>query len=179
MALPQHVSWRGQVLQYRRGFPKELQSITGLAAFAVSLRTADPRQASRAKPEAERRYYARVDAARKTLARQSMGLLPMTRADAETIAVRWFLQSVESADDFRADYVETISVDEALDDARWAAAEARQALAEGDLGDEQRLARCLREAAGLSREPRTEALLVSLLGRAAIALHEIEEALLV
>lgn len=103
----------------------------------------------------------------------------MTKADAETIAVGWFLRSVESGDEGRADYVELISVDEAVDDARWAAAEARQALAEGDLSDQQRLARCLREAAGLGREPRSEALLVKLLGRAAVALHEVEEARLV
>lgn len=179
LPLPQHVTRRGQVLQYRRGFPKELWSVTGRAAFAISLRTNDPRQAMRARPDAERRYHAKVDAARQALARVALGPLPMTRADAEAIAVRWFFQSVESADDFRADYVETISVDEALDDARWSAAEARQALAEGDLGDEQRLARCLREAAGLGREARSEALLVSLLGRAAIALHEVEEARLV
>ena len=175
--LPQYVSRRGEQLHYRRGFPKELWPVTGRAAFALSLRTSDPKQAARARPEAERLYHARVDAARAKLALQTSeaaGAAPITKADAEAVAVGWFLTSLQSADEMRADYVGDIGVEQAVDDAHWATAEARRALAEGDVADKWRLAKCLREAAHLGRDPRAEAWLLLLLGRAAIALNEVE-----
>ena len=182
MPLPQYVSRRGEQLQYRRGFPNALWSITGRGAFAMSLRTSDPKLAERARPEAERLYHARVDAAQLELARVAAAEAatanaappPITKADAEAIAVGWFLTSLRSADEMRAGYVAEIGVEQAVDDAHWATAEARRALAEGDVADKWRLAKCLREAAHLGRESRAEAWLLLLLGRAAIALHEVE-----
>lgn len=178
MPLPQYISRRGEQLQYRRAIPKDLWPVTGRAPFAQSLRTRDPAQALRARPEAERRYQAIVDEAREAIARRS-NAAPITKADADAIATRWFLASLASAEDYRAAYVASVSVERAVDDAGWAAEEARRALAEGDLGDQWRLARCLTEEAGLTPEPLATAALVRLLGRAAIALHEVERGRLV
>lgn len=178
MPLPQYISRRGEQLQYRRAIPKDLWPVTGRAPFAQSLRTRDPVQALRARPEAERRYQAIVDEAREAIARRS-NAAPITKADADAIATRWFLASLASAEDYRAAYVASVSVERAVDDAGWAAEEARRALAEGDLSDQWRLARCLTEEAGLTPEPLATAALVRLLGRAAIALHEVERGRLV
>ena len=71
MALPEFVTRRGERLYYRRAFPKELWPVTGKAAFAVSLHTSDPKEALRSRPEAERRYCAKVDEARAELARRA------------------------------------------------------------------------------------------------------------
>src|SRR6476469_7497759 len=100
MPLPQFVVRRGQQLYYRRAFPQELWPVTGRAAFAMSLRTADPKEALRARPAAERRYTQRVDKARAELARQS-SLPPLTKADAETLAVRWFLTTLDDLEEDR------------------------------------------------------------------------------
>jgi integrase len=170
--LPQFVTRRGETLYYRRAFPQELWSVTGKGAFAMSLRTADPKEALRARPEAERRYTERIDAARAELARRK-ALPLLTKADAEAIAVRWYLAALDTADDFAFLVVGPEEAAKAVEDSEWAEAEARRALAEGDLADKKRLARCLREEAGFASEPIADDALVRLLGRAAIAAQQV------
>ena len=175
MALLQYVTRRGERLWYRRAFPKELWPVVGKAPFALSLQTADPKEAHRARPEAERRYHAKVDAARAELARKAEPRPPFTKRAAEALAVQWFLRSLETAEDFRTAAPTPDAVAKAVDDAEWAETEARRALAEGELWDERRLARCLRDEAGYSSEPLANAHLTRLLGRAAVAAFEVEQ----
>lgn len=168
MALPQYIYRRGNRLSYRRAFPKDLWPETGKVPFTLALGTDSLSEAMRARPEAERRYWQAVDAARARLRGA-----PLTRADAERLALDWFREAVARADELRtASGPEGVA--KALDDAEWIVAEERRALAEGDLADTKRLARCLRERAGLTAEPAAEASLVRLLGRAAVALAEVE-----
>jgi integrase len=177
MALPEFVSRRGERLYYRRAFPKELWPVTGKAAFAVSLQTTDPKEALRSRPEAERQYSAKVDQARAELARRA-NLKPLSKADAEALAVRWFLQALDTAEDFTPVVLGPERRERALEDAEWALAEAKRALAEGGrLSDRRRLARCLREEAGLAEgDGLAEAALLKLLGRAAVAAEEVYSA---
>jgi integrase len=172
MPLPQFIARRGEQLYYRRAYPQELWPVTGRAAFAMSLRTADPKEALRARPEAERRYTQRVDEARAEMARRA-AMLPLTKASAEAIAVRWFLDGLDMAEDARLGRP-VLSPSLQAENAEWLASEARRALAEGDLADRRRTAECLRDQAGFAPEPVADAALVRLLGRAAIALHDVE-----
>jgi len=172
MPLPQFVTRRGEQLYYRRAFPQELWPVTGKAAFAVSLRTSDPQEAQRSRPDAERRYFEKVDKARAELARRA-SLSPLTKPAAEAIAVRWFLEALETAEDFTPLAPGPERLAKAVEDSEWALGEARRALAEGELSDRARLARCLREQAGFGPEAIAETALVRLLGRAAVAAEEV------
>lgn len=175
MALPEFVTRRGERLYYRRAFPKELWPVTGKAAFAMSLHTSDPKEALRARPEAERRYSAKVDEARAELAHRA-NLKPLTKADAEALAVRWFLSALETAEDFTPVAMGPERRDWEMSNAEYALSEAKRALAEGDLFDRKRLARCLREEAGLAMgDGVAEQALLRLLGRAAVAAEEVHQ----
>jgi integrase len=173
MALPEFVTRRGERLYYRRAFPKELWPIVGKGAFAMSLRTSDPREALRSRPEAERRYFAKIDEAREELARREH-LKPLTKPAAEALAVRWFLSALDTAEDFTPLAPSPEARLKAVEDAEWSLVEARRALAEGDLWDPKRLARCLRQEAGLAEgDGVAEAAFLRLLGRAAVAAEEV------
>jgi integrase len=172
MPLPQFITRRGEQLYYRRAFPQELWPVTGKGAFAVSLRTSDPQEAQRSRPDAERRYFERLDQARAELARRAVQT-PLSKAAAEAIAIRWFLEALETAEDFTPLTQGPERLAKAVEDSEWALAEARRALAEGELSDRARLARCLREQAGFGPEAIAETALVRLLGRAAVAAEEV------
>jgi integrase len=178
MPLPQYVEWRGNRLQYRRAFPKDVWPVVGKGrAFALSLRTDSPSEAMRSRPEAERAYWAAVDEARAKLTKLA-NRPPLSREAAEALAVRWFLDSLEGGEDARIPLAPD-ALDNALEAAADSAADARQALAEGDLRDWQRRAAELRERAGYASDPVADSLLVRLLGRASIAAAEVEQGRLV
>jgi integrase len=135
----------------------------------MSLRTADPKEALRARPAAERRYTQRVDEARAELARQQT-MPPLTKADAEAIAVRWFMEALENLEAFRKNIPECVQAN--AEQARERAAEARRVLAEGDT--DQNKARRLRDEAGFASNPDADRALARLLGRASVAAEEVE-----
>jgi integrase len=173
MPLPEYVEWRGNRLQYRRAFPKDVWPIVGKGrAFAKSLRTDSPSEAMRACPEAARAYFVAVDEARARLA-QLANLPPLTAQAAEGLAVKWFLEALETGEAFRLPMFPD-ALDDALEFSSDRAADARQALAEGDLKDWKLRAAELRDAAGYNSEPIADALLTRLLGRASIAAEEVE-----
>jgi integrase len=169
MALPQFVVRRGEQLYYRRAFPRDLWPVTGKAAFSMSLRTADPKEALRARPAAERRYTQRVDEARVELARQR-NLPPLTKADAEALAVRWFMEALENLEAFRKNTPECVKVN--AERAKERAEEGRRVLAEGEA--DRSKARRLREAAGFASNAEAERVLARLLARAGVAADEVE-----
>jgi len=171
--LPEFITRRGERLYYRRAYPKDLWPIVGKAPFALSLQTSDPKEALRGRPEAERRYSAKVDQARLELARRA-NLQPLTKADAEALAVRWFRQALDTAEDFMPVEMDPEQRQAELDNAEWALAEARRALAHGRLSNRKRLAECLREEAGLAEGSGVaEAAFLKFLGRAAVAAEEV------
>ena len=150
MALPEYVTRRGNVLQYRRAWPRELQGVLGKAAFAMSLRTSDPREALKARPEAERRYHAKVDQARLDLSRRAEAR-PLTIPAAEAIALAWFQEGLATAEDYLT-IADHQTARKAADDASWAAGEGRRALGENDLHHRRKLAERLRNEAGYASE---------------------------
>ena len=178
MPLPQYVEWRGNRLWYRRAYPKELWPIVGSGrTIAKSLRTDSPSEAMRSRPEAERAFFVAVDEARAELAQRS-NRLALTKQAAEALAVQWFLEALEGAEDARVKQSPD-ALDDALDFASDRIADTRQALAEGDLKEWQKRAAHLREGAGYASEPIADSLLTRLLGRAAIAVEEVERGRLV
>lgn len=172
MPLPQHIIRRGQRLYYRRAFPKELWPVTGRGkSFVLSLRTDSLSEALRARPAAERAYHAAVDAACAEMGRRG-NRPPLSKEAAQALAVRWFLDALETAEDMTVP-ASGGALEKVIADSEWAIAEARRAIAEGELADRERLGRCLRDAAGYSSEPVANAALVRLLGRAAVAAEEV------
>jgi hypothetical protein len=177
MALPEFVTRRGERLYYRRAFPQELWPITRTTAFARSLRTADPKEALRARPEAERLYHAKVDEARAELARRSQSR-PLTTADAIRLAQDWFREAVDEWAPQPSDAEELL---EARDLESLAEIEAREALSLGH--DNERtlggrnfipsLAERLRKLEGLESSPEADAVFQKLLRRAEIAMHQV------
>jgi hypothetical protein len=172
MPLPQYVEWRGNRLWYRRAYPKLLWPVVGNGkTFARSLRTDSPSEAERSRPEAERAFFAAVDVARAELARRS-DRSALTREAAESLAVKWFLETLEGAEDFDLPRSPD-ALGDALELSAERAADARQALAEGDPTDWRKRAADLRERGSYSSEPAADALLLRLLGRASVALEEV------
>jgi hypothetical protein len=147
MPLPEYVEWRGNRLQYRRAYPKDVWPIVGKGrAFTKSRRTDSPGEAMRACPEAARAYYVAVDEARGRLA-QLANRPPITTRAAEALAVKWFLEALETGETFRLP-MSPDALDDALEFSSDRAADARQALAEGDVKDWKRRAAELRDGAG-------------------------------
>jgi integrase len=151
----------------------------------MSLRTADPKEALRARPAAEREYTKRLDAARAELARlrtlpplskadaelaRQRTLPPLSKADAEALAVRWFLEALDNLEAARRNTQECVQVN--AERARESAAEGRRVLAEGEAGLSK--ARRLRDAAGFASNLEAERTLARLLGRASVAADEVE-----
>jgi integrase len=178
MPLPQYVEWRGNRLQYRRAFPKDVWPIVGKGkAFAKSLRTDSPSEAMRSRPEAERAYFVAVDEARAELARQSVRP-SLTKEAAQALAVQWFLDVLESAEDMR-EPLSPAALDGALEFASDRVAELKEALAERGPRAWRTRAAELRERGGYASEPVADAELARLLGRATIAAEEVEQGRLV
>lgn len=73
---------------FNRAYPKDLWPVLGKAPFRLSLHTDSLEVALRRRPDAERRYFAKVDKAR----RQQQEIKPkqLSEIDAIAIAARWF-----------------------------------------------------------------------------------------
>jgi hypothetical protein len=183
MALPEFVSRRGERLYYRRAFPQELWPVTGTSPFSRSLRTNSPAEALRARPEAERLYHVRVDAARAELIRRSSAR-PINEADALPLALTWFREAVDDWAPQPSDQEELLR---AMELEELAEIEAREALSLGHdkertLGGRnfiQSLAGRLREINGLASSPAGDAALVKMLRRAEVAMHQVRAGRLV
>lgn len=180
MSLPEFVSRRGERLYYRRAYPQELWPITGTSPFAMSLRTSDPKEALRSRPEAERLYHARVDAARAELVRRSASR-PITEADALPLALGWFREAVEAWAPQPRDQGELA---DALELETLFEVEAREALSLGHDNERtfggrnstQSRAKRIREAEGLASSPEGDAALEKMLRRAEVAAHQVRAA---
>jgi integrase len=83
------------------------------------------------------------------------------------------LSLLDTAEDFAAMIRGPEEAARRIEDSEWADAEGRRALAEGELSDQKRLARCLRDQAGFSPEPIADDALARLLARAAIAAEQV------
>jgi integrase len=161
---------RGQRWYYNRAFPKDVQEILGKDAFRRSLRTESLEEARRARPEAERLYFAAVDSARAARAEGRPDTPNETIA--QSLVVEWFRCDIVEAERSLPEVANSQhELDEALAQTADHIADMRRALAE-EGGDHRarKIANEIAEAAGFSRGGPA---LVRLVQRARIASAEV------
>jgi integrase len=117
---------------FNRAYPKDLWPIIGKAPFRMALQTDSLEMAQRRRPDAERRYFAAIDAARASQAAKAP--MQLSEIEATGIAARWFRQEFESRiEDIESNRGISFDLDAALDEIVEYESEARQAVAEDDL----------------------------------------------
>ena len=141
--------------QFNKAYPKELWPITGPSPFRKSLGTDSLTEAIRARPNAERLYFAKVDAARAILA----GRIPrqLTEVEAMGLVAKWFTEEdAQRSAALEATQSPLMDIDGALAEIDALDAEARQAIAEGDVHTVRPLAHRLLEEAGLEADAKSK-----------------------
>lgn len=116
---------------FNRAYPKDLWPVLGKAPFRLSLHTDSLEVALRRRPDAERRYFAAVDKAR----RQQQEIKPkqLSEIDAIAIAARWFQrEDLERTADLASRRSASLDIDGYLAALDRYEAEVRQAIAEDD-----------------------------------------------
>lgn len=167
---------RNGVWCFNKAFPKELWPVTGRAPFRLSLRTESLAEALRMRPEAERRYLAKVDQARLAVA-ASTTAAPVTEADAFALVGEWFRREVAELEDWLLP-VDPEHLDRLIEAAEIELAEAREQLALGDTKATLPLASRLAREAGYRFAPSCPEVrsLARLLLRGRVALSELHKA---
>lgn len=167
---------RNGVWCFNKAFPKDLWPLTGRAPFRLSLRTESLAEALRMKPEAERRYLAKVDQARLALA-ASTTAAPVTEAAAFALTGEWFRREVAELEQWLSPVTEE-RLESALEAAEIELAEARERLALGDTKTTLPLASKLAREAGYRFAPDCPEIrsLARLLLRGRVALSELHKA---
>lgn len=166
---------RGGRWYFNRAYPKELWSALGKSPFRLSLQTDSHEVALRRRPDAERQYYAKVDEARaQAKARQP---LQLSNVEATTLAAQWFREALaERTAEIEQERGSSFDVDAQLEELDDYEADARQAIAEGDLDIVRGTAENLLRSGGYEVDRRSQAFralqLVLLRGRRELALIE-------
>ena len=139
---------RNGIWYFNRAYPQPLWHITGKSPFRKSLRTASLHEAKRAKPDAERLYWAAVDAAKAQI--DSLQPRQFTELAAMGIVAKWFKEEdAERLETVAAAHSPLMDIDAALRELDSADAEIRQAIAEGEIHTVLPLAERLANEAGL------------------------------
>ena len=175
VSLSQHLMQRGGRWYFNRAWPTELRGALGAAPFRVSLHTDSLKEARRARPEAERRYWAKVDAARAKPSEAPSR--PLSEAAAQSLAVEWFREELGKIEAILAE-VQSYEPHARLahEQAPDQLAELRRELGEADLHHAWKIARPLAQGAGYAKATQELARLVQ---RARIAWHEVWQGRLV
>ena len=140
---------------FSKAYPKELWPVTGASPFRKSLGTDSLPAAIRARPDAERLYYSKVDAARATL--EGRKPRQMTEVEAMGLVAKWFTaEDAERTASLMATQSPLMDIDGALAEIDALDAEARQAIAEGDVHTVRPLAFRLLEEAGLEADDKSK-----------------------
>lgn len=140
---------------FSKAYPKELWPITGASPFRKSLGTDSLPAAIRARPDAERLYWSKVDAARATYA----GRIPreMTEVEAMGLVAKWFIaEDAERTAALEATRSPLMDIDRALAELDALDAQARQAVAEADVHAVRPLALRLTAEAGLKVDDKSK-----------------------
>jgi len=141
---------------FNRAYPKELWPIVGKAPFRLSLATDSLEIAQRRRPDAERRYFAAVDRARAQVKPRT--LKELSEIEAAGIAARWFKerydQRLEEIEEERSVWLDLDSRLEELDDFL---GDAKQAVAENEIGLVKGLASTLLKTDDYEVDPRSPA----------------------
>jgi hypothetical protein len=166
---------RKGIWYFNKAFPQPLWTITGKAPFRRSLRTASLQEAKRAKPDAERLYWAAVDAAKGQIG--SSQPRRFTELEAMGLVAQWFnAEDAERLEAVVTSHSPLMDIDAALRELDGLEAETRQAIAEGDLNTVLPLAERLASEAGLEFDPKAKPskafMLVLLRGRRELLILE-------
>ena len=141
---------------FNRAYPKDLWPILGKAPFRLSLRTDSLEVAFRRRLDAERRYFAAVDAARDSVGKHAPHQL--SEIEATAIVSQWFREALEErTTEIEEDRGIHFDIDAALDELQERDAEARQAIAENDLHLVRNLAVRLLKREGIEADRRNPA----------------------
>lgn len=147
---------RKGVWYFNKAYPKPLWTITGKSPFRLSLRTTSLRDAERAKPAAERLYWAAVDAAQVQLGPKQPR--QFTELEAVGLVAQWFKnEDAERMEAVAEAHSPLMDIDASLRELDGQDAETRQAIAEGDLNTVLPLAKRLASEAGLEFDPKAKA----------------------
>jgi hypothetical protein len=139
---------------FSKAYPKDLWPITGASPFRKSLGTDSLAAAIRARPDAERLYFSKVDAARATL--EGRNPRKMTEVEAMGLVAKWFTaEDAERTAALEASQSPLMDIDGALSDLDALDAEARQAVAEADVHGVRPLALQLIAEAGLEADDKS------------------------
>lgn len=138
---------------FNKAFPKDLWPVTGKSPFRMSLKTDSLEVAIRARPEAERLYWAKVDALRA----EHKGTEPrqLTEIESMGIVARWFREEdAERTAELEESRSPLMDIDGALEELQELDNLAREAIAEADYNRVKPLAERLVEEAGFTFDPR-------------------------
>lgn len=136
---------------FNRAWPKDLWPQLGRSPFRMALRTASRDEAQRLRPDAERRYYAAVDAARGK--EREAKPRPLSEIEAVAIVSRYLAKS--NADMDAAHLHEPLPLEihsEQLENAEYSAAFLADALGKGDLDATAPVAERLLRAEGINAD---------------------------
>lgn len=138
---------------FNKAYPKDLWPITGKSPFRKSLNTDSLETALRARPEAERLYWAKVDALRA----EHKGTEPrqLTEIESMGIVARWFREEdAERTAELEETRSPLMDIDGALEELQELDNVARESIAEADYNRVRPLAEKLVEEAGFTFDPR-------------------------
>lgn len=155
MASKAHLIQRNGRWYFNRRFPKDLWPITGSSPFRLALQTDSLQQALRARPDAERRYWAAVDEAKKKLGETQPRAL--TEVEAVGIVSRWFAErNNELQEDHLHDPTDCEVIPEQIEGTEYAILDASRRLAQNDLADYSKLAETVLREAGVKADPESK-----------------------
>ncbi len=141
---------------FNKAYPKDLWPVTGKSPFRISLKTDSLEVAIRARPEAERLYWAKVDALRA----EHKGTEPrqLTEIESMGIVARWFREEdAERTAELEDSRSPLMDIDGALEELEELDIAAREAIAESNYHGVQPLADKLVQEAGFTFDPRPKA----------------------
>ena len=140
---------------FSKAYPKDLWAITGPSPFRKSLGTDSLPAAMRARPDAERLYHSKVDAARATLEGRSPR--QMTEVEAMGLVAKWFTEEdAERTAALEAAQSSLMDIDGALAEIDSLVVDAKQAIAEADVHAVRPLALQLLSDAGLEADVKSK-----------------------
>lgn len=140
---------------FSKAYPKDLWPITGPSPFRKSLGTDSLPAAIRARPDAERLYFSKVDEARAVL--EGRKPRQMTEVEAMGLVAKWFTaEDEERTAALEATQSPLMDIDGALAEIDSLEVDARQAIAEADIHAVRHLALQLLSEAGLEADVKSK-----------------------
>lgn len=156
MANKAHLMNRNGIWYFNKAFPKKLWPVTGKSTFRMTLQTDSLEVAMRARPDAERLYWAAVDAAKAKI--ESNTPRKFTELEGVSLVAKWFKEEVverqEAAEEV---FTPLMDIDADLREIDTYDAEIREDIADRYFHSVMPLAERLAKDAGLEFNPKEKA----------------------